>query len=129
MLMTASHGEWDVPNDESVENALSTRDVRGGGEFWLADNACKYPCLGIIVSGDLSDIHYFPYEGHPGFRCLGEAGLPPEGMSVFVFDGCDPGDGIEVPNEFVVPIATAVTVAKEFLRRKQLPTLVEWFEL
>ncbi len=33
------------------------------------------------------------------------------------------------PHGFVVPIATAVAVAKDFLRCKNLPTSAEWFEL
>ncbi|MCP5120202.1 MAG: hypothetical protein GY953_56115 [bacterium] len=129
MLISANHKQWDAQNEQGVEHALSTRDARGGGEFWLAEGIGEYPCLGSIVSGEQSNIHYFPEKGHPGFRCLGGKGLPPEGTSIFVFDAGDPGDGIEVPNDFVVPVATAVVVAKEFLRCRNLPTSVEWLEL
>ncbi len=129
MQISANHNKWDVHDDQGVERVLSTRDARGGGEYWLAEGVRDYPCLGVTVSGDQSAIHYFPEEGHPGFRCLGGIGLPTDGKSTFEFDGCDPGNGMEVPNGFVVPVATAVAVAKDFLRCKNLPTSAEWFEL
>lgn len=115
-------------DEQGLEAILQRRDGRGGGLFWLSEEARSFPCLALRVSGDLSDIHYFPHEGHPGFRCLGGQGLAPFGTTTFVFDGCDPGHGEETPNEFVVPFTTALVVAKDFLRTKRMLSSVQWFE-
>jgi hypothetical protein len=120
---------WDANDETDVETILRTRDNHGGAEFWLFDGAYDFPRLTIRVTGDLSDIHYFPHDGHPGFRCLGGQDLPPRGTTLFVFDGCDPGYGEETPNEFVVPFATALMAGKDFFRDRQLPSCAQWFEL
>jgi len=118
---------WDANDEEGLETVLRKRDSRGGGQFWLSD-AADYPCLAIRVSGDLSDIHYFPHDNHPGFRCLGGQDLPPNGCTNFVYEGCEPYAGEETENKFVVPFATALTVAKDFLRSKQMASSAQWFE-
>ncbi|MFX1450750.1 MAG: Imm1 family immunity protein [Promethearchaeota archaeon] len=129
MIVSGYQTEWVVDDEHSLDNILRTRDDMKGGEFWLADVAGEYPCLSIIIYQNLSTIHYFPKENHPGFRCLGGEGLPSGGMTIFVYQGCDPRDGIEIPNKFVVPFTTALAVAKEFFRSRKLPASVQWFEL
>ena len=113
---------------EDLEEVLTWRDARGGGIFWLTHDE-QYPTLAIRVSGDLADVHFFPRNGHPGFRCLGGAGMPDGGSMRFVFQGCDPADGEDTPNEFVVPLRTAKSIATEFLRSERKARDVSWFEL
>jgi hypothetical protein len=50
-------------------------------------------------------------------------------MTLFVFDGADPSYGEENPNEFVIPSETALAVAREFFRTRQMSPDVSWFEL
>jgi hypothetical protein len=124
------HGIAWVANDEKgLEAILRNRDGRGGGLFWMSDEGSANPCLAIRVSGDLCDVHYFPDDNHPGFRCLGGQDLPPNGRTNFVYEGCDPYAGEETENEFVVAFSTALAVAKEFFRTKQMSCSVQWFEL
>jgi hypothetical protein len=85
--------------------------------------------LAIRVSGDLADVHFFPRDGHPGFRCLGSEGMPDVGSMRFVFQGCDPAYGEDTPNEFVVTLRTAKSIASEFLRSKRTAGHESWFEL
>jgi hypothetical protein len=118
-----------VDDDKSLEGALAWRDDRGGGIFWLTPDEERYPALAIRVSGDVADVHYFPRDGHPGFRCLGGHGLPEGGFATLVYQGCDPGSGEQTPNEFVVPLETARSVAKDFLHSKHMSEAVSWFEL
>jgi hypothetical protein len=119
---------WQVKDDKSLEAALSWRDDRGGGMFWLTHDE-KYPELAIRVSGDVADVHYFPREGHPGFRYLGGEGLPDGGMTTLVYQGCDPGTGEETPNKFIIPFVTARAVAMEFFHTKRMSEAGPWFEL
>jgi hypothetical protein len=85
--------------------------------------------LAIRVTGALADVHYFPNEDHPGFRCLGGDGLPDGGTTTLVFPGCDPATGEETPNEFVVSFETARRIAREFFYSRQMSPGFSWFEL
>jgi hypothetical protein len=118
-----------VEDEKSLDLALSWRDDRGGGIFWLTPDAATHPVLAIRVSGDVADVHYFPRDGHPGFRCLGGDGLPTVGLTTLVYEGADPATGEETPNEFVVPVETARAIAREFFRTKQMSLAVSWSEL
>jgi hypothetical protein len=120
---------WQVDDFEGLVEVLSGRDDRGGAILWLAPDDAPYPAMALRISGCVSDVHYFPREGHPGFRCLGGHGLPAGGMTRLVFQGADPATGEETPNQFVVPVEQAVAVAAEFFRSQQMSAAVSWFEL
>ena len=122
---------WDIDEASDLEAVLS-EDSRGGAWFFLGDTDASYPQLAIRVSGNAADAHYLPRAGHPGIRCM----AVPEQQSrqgdstTFVYEGCDPSSGEDVPNEFVVPFSLVLTVAREFLAAtRQKSASVEWFEL
>jgi hypothetical protein len=56
-------------------------------------------------------------------------GLPKGGFTTLVFPGCDPADGEAELNDYIVPFGTAILIAKDFLRDKQMSDQVRWFEL
>lgn len=121
---------WQVTNAKELAAALTSRDEKGGALFFMTpDDDQQYPSLAIRVTKDFADVHYFPFDGHPGFRCLGGAGLPKDGWTNFAYQGCDPGTGEETPNEFIIPLATACEIAEEFRRSGQRSNAVEWLEL
>jgi hypothetical protein len=120
---------WHLNDAAGLEDALAWRDSLGGAEFWLAHGDGKYPALAVRVSGAVADLHFFPEDRHPGFRCLGGEGLSPGGATKFVFEGCDPRSGEATPNEFVVPFATACSIAREFMQSGQKSSSVSWIEL
>jgi hypothetical protein len=125
----ASHRSWQVSDGDGLRAVLAWRDKRGGAQFWLSEELEKYPVLAITVTSEVAHVIYFPREGHAGFRCLGGQGLPKDGSTTFFFDRCDPATGEEAPNEFVVPLETARSIAAEFLRTKQMSEVVSWLEL
>jgi hypothetical protein len=120
---------WQVSDAESLATALTWRDAVGGGIFWLSPDDEEFPTLSVRVSGEVADVHYFPYEGHPGYRCLGGESLPEGGMTTFVYEGAGPSTGEETPNEFVVSFETARSLAAEFFHTAKKPECVKWFEL
>jgi hypothetical protein len=120
---------WQVTNVKQLVAALASRDDKGGALFHITPGDERYPSLAIRVTKDYADVHYFPYDGGPVFRCLGGEGLPEGGWTSFVYQGCDPGTGEETPNEFIVPFATACAIGKAFLRTGERSDAVEWLEL
>ena len=130
MLRIAGYSRtWEVEDVQGLHQALAWRDARGGGIFFLSRENVQYPHLCIRVSGNIADVHFFPEEGHPGYRCLGDEGMPEGESTTFVYEGCDPWDGEETPNRFVVPFETARSIATAFLRSERRPDTVSWFEL
>jgi len=120
-----------VDDAAMLEAALSDRDSRDGAWFLLGDSDRSYPQLSITVSGNAADVHYYPRDGHAGFRCMAawDQLADADGFTTFVYEGCDPSSGEQVPNEFVVPFPVAIAVAKAFLATRGMYPSVEWFEL
>ncbi|MFT3883276.1 MAG: Imm1 family immunity protein [Gemmatales bacterium] len=120
----------EVTDVKELAAALHSRDERGGALFCLTpDENERYPSLVIRVTKDYADVHYFPCDGHPGFRCLGGVDLPETGWTRFVYKGCDPEAGEGTPNKFIIPFDSACAIAEEFLRSSQRSHAVDWFEL
>ena len=120
---------WSVLTKEELAAALSTKDGRGGGEFWLASPGQKFPCLAIRSSGPAFDIHYFPAEGHPGYRYREAQAKSTSQVALFQYDGCDPYEGESVPIEFTVAFDIALTVAHQFMVSGAMHDSTQWLEL
>jgi hypothetical protein len=120
---------WQVDDLQTLAEVLSWRDDRGGAILWLTPDDARHPAMALRISERVADVHYFPCEGHPGFRCLGGDGLPAGGTTRMVYQGADPTTGEDTPNEFVVPAELAAAVAAEFFRSQQMSAAVSWFEL
>ena len=130
MRITGNIGcpRWQVEDADGLMNVLAWRDALGGGIFFLEHDDAKYPYLCIRVSGDVADVVFYSEDGHCGFRCLGGEGLPEDGHTILLYEGCDPGYGEEEPNRFIVPFATACSIATEFLGRRRMPEVVSWID-
>jgi len=131
MKIEGQHCKWHAQDEATIQQVLEFRDEVGGAVFWLARDDARYPTLAIRISGDMADVHYFPHEGHPGFRALAEPSVR-EGQPtnfLFIYEGCDPATGEETPSEFVIPLSTAIALAKEFHRSGARSSAVSWFEL
>jgi len=134
MIISSQCRDTVVSNENSLLALLSTRDACAGGEFWMSDELRSYPCLALIFSGPWGNAFYFPEEGHPGFRCLkadSDPDLPSGAFTTFIWSGCDPASGEEVPNEFVLCSDQTIEVARVFYRdsARALPASFSWFEL
>jgi len=73
-----------VTKPTDIETVLSKRYGAGRNSFWLSHGDKKYPAINIMVTGDISYVHYFSREGHPGFASVGNLpGLRPGEESDF----------------------------------------------
>lgn len=121
------YDDCDVTSAVELESALQKR-YGSANSFWLSHDREKYPSISLLVKGDLATVTYFPHDDHPGFTSVGNIeGLDPDGVTVFYLDS--PTQEQEVLNASVVPFSTALEVAKEFFRSKELPRAIKWFEL
>lgn len=128
LLSVSSQGrDLIVRSSDELREVLAAADRTGGGEFWLALPGQAFPSLAIRISAGQADVHYFPAEGHPGFRRLAER--PGRSASLFQFAGSDPSSGESVPGEFVVPLAEALALAAHFMEQGGMCEPSRWFEL
>ena len=122
MLM---NNEFVVSQGAGVETVLRKQEGDGINCFWLWQEKMETPILIIHVNKDLTTLHYFPSDDHPGFYSEGAMpGLDPDGDTVFFMNNLTEEE--EFPNHQVVPFAAA---AKEFLASPELPPSIEWVEL
>jgi len=129
MYIEGSSRTWTVRTKDELSEAISSRDSRGGGVFWLASSGQQFPCMAIRSSGPAFDVHYFPLEGHPGYRYRS---VPAEGTSstvLFQYDGCDPYEGESVPREFTIPFDLALAIADHFMFSSSMYESTQWLEL
>ena len=126
-IQDMEHNDYNASRNDEVEVALARRYGNSVNAFWLSREDNDYPFIIILVNREISSIHYFPLEGHPGFRPVGHAVLPAQGMTTFFMNS--PREAEYMINASVVPFSTALAVAKEFLISTALPRSVEWFEL
>ena len=129
-LIVSSHHKLQVASTvDELRAMLSAPDSRGGGEFWLATEADRFPCLAVRVSDGQCDVHYFPFDGHPGYRRLSAIQRNQDEYVALRFEGCDPYDGEETPAEFILPLHEGLDIASAFMREGTMSEPVRWLEL
>jgi hypothetical protein len=122
------NNEFVVSQVAGVETVLRKQEGDGVNCFWLWQEKMETPILIIHVNKDLTTLHYFPSDDHPGFYSEGAMpGLDPDGDTVFFMNNLTEEE--EFPNYKVVPFAAALVAAKEFLASPELPPSIEWVEL
>ena len=121
-------GVHKVDNITDLDQLLRTRFGNGENEFLLSHDFNDFPALSILVKGDLAAAYYFPRAGHAGFASVGEGtAFGRDGMTSFSTGSL--GQAIEISNRAIIPISTALAVAREFFRCAELPRSIEWLEL
>ena len=118
-------GVQEVCVASELSAALMRRHGPSVNEFWLSHEN-KYPAMTIWVKDVVATLHYFPREGHPGFRSLGDVAQA-EQETVFCTESVWHTESVS--NKFVVPFVVAMAAALEFLLSKELPRSVNWMEL
>ena len=129
MKIEGNHRTWQIEDEEALEKILAFRDERGGAQFWLSPTNAEWPCLAIRISGNHGDVHYFPTERHAGFRRLSGQGLSDGGFTKLEFDGCDPSDGEESPNAFILSFQQIVDIARNFFCSGTILDFEKWLAL
>jgi hypothetical protein len=123
-------GTHRVHSIAQLEQLLGARFKYQMNEFSLCPDSGVYPLIKINVRGDLAAIYYYRGDEQAGYVSLGgKMNLDPKGETSFSIDNRDPGETIDVLNEFIVPFSEALDVAKEFFHSQELPRSIKWLEL
>jgi len=123
--LKGKHEANDISEFESVLDKRYGPDVNA---FWMMHDEELNPAISLLVRGDLSYIHYFPVEGHPGFASVGSIeDLDMDGFTTFRFETLEQEQ--EIWNRQVIPASAAMSAAKDFFNSKELPKSILWNEL
>jgi hypothetical protein len=107
---------------------LEKRYGPDANSFWIWHYEEKNPAISLLVRGNLSCIHYFPYEGHPGFVSVGTVeSLDKDGFTSFRFETVEQEQ--EIWNPHVISASAGISAARDFFSSKDLPKSIEWKEL
>lgn len=89
-------------------------------DIWISREA-EYPCLAILLNGNLACVHYFLNENGDMWQSAGVYNQDTE----FVAGGVK----TEIPANAVIGIEEALACAEQFWFSVERPTCVEWREL
>jgi hypothetical protein len=130
MIVSDFSGDHSVQSIAQLEQRLGVRFKDEQNLFHLTPDSSDHPTLTVHVRGDLAAIYYYRGDDRAGYVSLGgKMNLDPKEWTTFSITKRDPGETIDVRNEFIVPFSEALKVAKEFFNSQQMPHSIEWFEL
>lgn len=129
MILAGPQGARRGESVEALHDELARRDARGGAHWWLSAQDAGFPCLAVTLTGSVGEVHFFPRAGHPGFRGLGGVGFE-EGASTRLFhEACDPWEGIDTPDSFILGRQLIAEIADCFFRTQSMSQALPWLEL
>ena len=130
MIVGEFGGNHRVQSIAQLEQLLGARFKDEQNLFHLTPDSSDHPALTVHVRGDLAAIYYYRGDDRAGYVSLGgKMNLDPKEWTTFSITKRDPGETIDVRNEFIVSFSEALEVAKEFFNSQQMPRSIEWFEL
>jgi len=115
---------WDKSTIEGREFAefqefVLNRENESEMSLWIGS---EYPCMNLLIKGEIAHMCYFPSRDHPGY--ISQNGQNNEGS--ILING---SDHIEVPTDSIISVNTALEAAKEFCETSALPKNSKWLEL
>jgi hypothetical protein len=129
MIVSDFGGDHGVQSIAQLDQRLGVRFKDEQNLFHLTPDSSDHPALTVHVRGDLAAIYYYRGDDRAGYVSLGgKMNLDPKEWTTFSITKRDPGETIDVPNEFIVPFSEALKVAKEFFHShsQERPRSIEW---
>ena len=122
-------GTDECADKSGIKDILSKQNSDGFNEFWISTEK-PFPFMAALTKGKLAYVHFFPEDGHPGFRGLaaeGDNDLSEDDVTVFMSNNCSEKMWIE--NCCVIPLEKTVNVIEQFFETDKLRGMIEWDEL
>lgn len=106
-------------------SAFDHRDSHGSTSLWLSSVDAEYPCLAVMITGQLAALHWFPVEGNAGHqsRCADVV----TGDVRFIEN--EHGAEMWLPRSAAVGIELALRCVQQFVVDSERPAAISWVEL
>ena len=112
-----------VNSEECKELRRLSEIMRGGtdvvNEYRLSETESGFPCLAVLIKGDIAAVTYFPDDGHAGYTAAGSGDF-----REFADFGM-----YEIHGDMVISADKAASLAEEFFLTGKKPCGTEWTEL
>ena len=110
---------------DELRSILSKRFENESNEFWMFADNKEFPCMAILVKGNLANVSFICDENDIGYQSLGQAVGSKTGTFT-VFYTNTPEEEIEIHDEMIVSAENAVKAAEEFFREHKMPCCIKW---
>ena len=108
-----------------LESILARRFCEKANWFWFSPSDARYPCLAVMITGELAVVHWFPAEGNPGHQSLGEVGA----VGDVRFIENNQGAKVWLRRSAVVGSETAIRCVEQFADDFERPPAIRLLEL
>ena len=112
-------GDFQYETKEEIAGHIRRSTALPFDDIWLSGDS-EYPCLAVLVNGDMACVHYFEEDGIMWQSC----GDFSKG-TVFLAGG----EEWYAPADTVVSIESAICCAEEFFDSMKRPDCIEWQRL
>lgn len=107
---------------QEVEKIVVSSSKKLYDELWIS-GADKYPCLAILLNGDLANIHYFAEEDGEMWQSVK---MDENDNNIDFLIG---GQMDTIPSYYVISLEKALEAVKQFCSTFCRPDCIEWEEL
>lgn len=106
-------------DSDEVEECIRKSAAKPLDEIWMTGEK-PYPCLAILISGELACVDYFEDDEGHYWQSTGHLG---ENKTVRCIVGCE---HTELSAEMFVPLEDAIKCAQEFFDTQKRSPCIEW---
>jgi hypothetical protein len=110
---------------DELASIVARRHTHDANSFWISPVEAEYPCLAVMITGQLAYVHWFPAEGSAGHQSVGDGAA--SGQVLFVEN--DHGAEIALPRSTVVETDVALRGVWQFVDDFERPSAIGWVVL
>ena len=125
MIANDFEDEVIIDTEEDLLNFLNKRPAYNSNHFILTFNENGFPQLSMFVKDDYSILYFLGEKSGEAFVSCRNS----EKCGTEIFYENTFGSSVTLASENIVSLELMIETAKQFLRTKEQPLCVEWFEL
>lgn len=121
MNIASNSGDHEFQTKEEAADFIRKSASNSYDDIWIYGEE-EYPCLAMLVNGDLACVHYFLNDQGDMWQSVGTC---EEEVAFGVYNEA-PGN---MPGECVISLDEAIACMNQFFDTLQRPDCIEWREL
>ena len=121
MKIASNSGDHEFQTREETADFIRKSALNPYDDIWICGTE-DYPCLAILVNGDLACVHYFLNDQGDMWQSVGNR----EEDVLFRVIGEAPGS---MPGDCVISLDEAIACVNQFFDTLQRPDCIKWREL
>lgn len=120
MNVATKNGDIECQTEQEIESIIMSSSLNPYDDIWISGKE-KYPCLSILMNGNLTCAHYFLNDNGDMWQSVGNH----DKDVIFIIGG----EKSEMQADTIIPLEKAIEGIKQFWNSHERPTCIEWREL